>query len=138
MRFKFRHLAIASAVVATPLLGLSAASASAASPQITAVRAAPLVIGPNTNLVGSGTTVTYSPHKLLGLTAVSVANCSTSDYSFSVTNTTAKTQKVTYQGTLVAKIPAGEGSAICATGDGNFKLGLSSSPAAKLKVTVTM
>ena len=138
MRFKFRNLAIASAVVATPLLGLSAASASAASPQITAVRAAPLVIGPNTNLVGSGTTVTYSPHKLLGLTAVSDANCTTSDYSFSISNTTAKTQKVTYQGAIVVKIPSEEAFDICVFNDGNYKFGLTSSPAAKLKTTVTM
>ncbi len=80
----------------------------------------------------------YSPKKLLGLTAVSDANCSTSDYSFSISNTTAKTQKVTSGGALVVKIPAGEAFAICVFNDGSYKLGLSSSPAAKLKITVTM
>ncbi len=138
MRFKIRHLAIASAVVITPLLGLSAVSAGAASPQIAAVHARPLVTGPNTNLVGSGSTVVYSPKKLVGLTAVSSADCSTSDYSFSVSNTTAKTQKVTSGGSVVVKIPAGEAFAICVFNDGAYKLGLSSSPAAKLKITVTM
>jgi hypothetical protein len=141
MRFKIRHLAIASAVVVTPLLGLSglsAASAGAASAQIGAAHAIPLVTGPNTNLVGSGTTVVYSPKKLVGLTAVSSADCSTSDYSFSVSNTTAKTQKVTSGGALVVKIPAGEAFAICVFSDGAYKLGLASSPAAKLKITVTM
>jgi hypothetical protein len=139
MFLKFRHLAIASAVVVTPLLGLSAGAASAASPQVIgAVHAVPLVTGPNTNLVGSGSTVVYSPKKLLGLTAVSDANCSTSDYSFSISNTTAKTQKVTSGGSVVVKIPAGEEFAICVFSDGAYKLGLSSSPAAKLKITVTM
>ncbi len=62
----------------------------------------------------------------------------TSDYSFSISNTTAKTQKVTYQGALVFKIPAEEAFDICVFNDGNYKLGLTSSPAAKLKTTVTM
>jgi hypothetical protein len=138
MLLKIRHLAIASAVAVTPLLGLSAVSASAASPQIGSAHAIPLVTGPNTNLVGSGTTVVYSPKKLLGLTAVSQANCSTSDYSFSISNTTAKTQKVTSGGSVLVKIPAGEAFAICVFNDGAYKLGLSSSPLAKLKITVTM
>jgi hypothetical protein len=138
MLLKIRHLAIASAVVVTPLLGLSAGSASAASPEIGAVNATPFITGPNTNLVGSGTTVVYSPHKLLGLTAVSSTDCSTSDYSFSVSNTTARTQKVTSGGALVVKIPAGEAFAICVFNDGTYKLGLASSPLAKLKIEVTM
>lgn len=138
MHLKIRHLGIAAAVVVTPLLGLSAVSAAAASPKIAVAHAIPFVTGPNTNLAGSGTTVVYSPKKLLGLTAVSEANCSNSDYSFSVSNTTSKSQKVTYSGSLVVKIPSGEAVAICVFNDGTYKLGLASSPNAKLKITVTM
>jgi hypothetical protein len=138
MLLKIKRFAIASAIVVPAVAGLSMATASAAPAVHFASHAAPLVVGPNTNLVGSGTTVTYSPHKLTGLTAVSSADCSTSDYSFSISNTTTKAQTVTYMGSTVVKIPAGEGEAICVTGDGNFKLGLKSSPAAKLKLKVTM
>ena len=122
------------------MAGLSAVSASAApqpSFKAVAVHVEPLVTGPNTNLIGSGSTVVYSPRKFTGLTAVSDADCSSSDYSFSITNEAAKTQKVTSGGTVVVKIPAGDAFAICVFNDGSYKLGLKSSPAAKLKLSVT-
>lgn len=142
MLLKIRRFAIASAIVVPAVVGLSVATSSAAPAAHFAfhVIAAPLQTGPNSNLNGSGSTVVYSPHKLDNLTAVSSANCAVTDYTFSVTNNTTKTQKMTYQGTYIPgfKIPPGEQLDICVFNDGNYKFGLVSSPAAKLKTSVTM
>jgi hypothetical protein len=141
MLLKIRRFAIASAIVIPAVAGLSmatAATAGAAPAAHFAVHASPLIVGPNSNITGSGAAVVYSPHKLKNLTAVSSADCSTSDYTFSIANTTTKTQKVTFMGSLAFKLPAGEQEDICVFADGTLKFGLEANPAAKLKAITTM
>jgi hypothetical protein len=141
MLVKFRRLAIASALVVPTVVGLSVVSASAASSahfKAVTVHGESVASQPNTNLVGSGTTVMFSPKKLIGLTSVSSADCSDTDYSFSMTNETARTQTLTEGGASThIKIPAATVVPICVFGDGTLKLGLKSSPAAKLRLVTT-
>jgi hypothetical protein len=135
-----RRFAIASALVLPAVVGMTVVSASAApSPhfKVVAIHTATAGTGPNTNLNGSGKTVVFSPKKLKGLAAVSSTDCSTSDYSFSVSNNTSKAQTLTYEGSSIVKIPKATAEAICVTADGSYTLGLKSSPAATLKLTVT-
>jgi len=136
-----RRFAIASALVLPAVVGMTVVSASAApSPhfKVVAIHTATAGTGPNTNLKGSGKTVVFSPKKLTGLSAVSQADCATTDYSFSITNTTSKAQSLTEGGTAIGiKIPKDTDEAICVFNDGSYTLGLKSSPAAKLKLTVT-
>jgi hypothetical protein len=98
----------------------------------------PAIVGPNSNITGSGAAVVYSPAKLKNLTPVSSADCTTSDYTFSIANTTSKSQTVTYMGAKAFKLPAGEQEDICVFADGTIKFGLMANPAAKLKAKVTM
>jgi hypothetical protein len=141
MLVRFRRFAIASALVVPAAAGLSVVSAGAAAPpqiKAVAVHSTPLVTGPNTNLTGSGTTVVFSPKKLTGLTAVSDADCASDDYSFSISNTTAKKQTLTEGGVSTGfKVPAHAETDFCVFNDGTLKLGLKSSPAAKLKLVAT-
>jgi hypothetical protein len=137
MHLRIGQLVIASAMVMTVTTGASVLSAGAApAPQALVVHAGPLETGPTTNLVGSGSTVVFSPHKLTGLTAVS-DGCSSTDYTFSIANTTSKKQEVTLDGTDFGKFPAHKALAVCLTTEETAKFGLISSPAAKLKVVVT-
>jgi hypothetical protein len=138
MLVKFRRFAIASALVVPAALGLTVVSSSAATPHFKVLHVTSFGTGPNTNLVGSGSTVVYSPKKLTGLSAVSEADCATTDYSFSIDNETSKSQTLTSGGVSTGiKIPKDTEDAICVFDDGNYKLGLKSSPAAKLKLSVT-
>jgi len=69
---------------------------------------------------------------------VSSADCTTSDYTFSAANETKASQTLAQGGVSVGiTIPAETEYAICVGEDGTFKLGLLSSPAAKLKLKVT-
>jgi hypothetical protein len=139
MLLKIRRFAIASAIAIPAVVGLSVATSSAApAAHFSAVHAVPLIEGPNSNITGSGASVVYSPHKLKNLTPVSSADCSVTDYTFSVTNTTSKSQTVTYMGETAFKLPAGEQEDICVFADGTIKFGLKANPAASLKAKVTM
>jgi hypothetical protein len=139
MLLKIRRFAIASAVVVPAVVGLSVVSASAATTHFKAVRVMAFQTGPNTTLSGKGHAVIFTPKKLTGLSAVSSADCATTDYTFSVANTTKKAQTLTSGGESTGiTVPADEEYAICVSEDGTYKLSVSSSPTtAKLKIAVT-
>ncbi|MFZ0666693.1 MAG: hypothetical protein WAM97_13155 [Acidimicrobiales bacterium] len=139
MLLKIRRFAIASAVVVPAVVGLSVISASAAPTHFKAVRVTAFGTGPNTTMTGKGAAVIFTPKKLTGLSAVSEADCTTSDYTFSAYNKTKASQTLTEGGESTGiTIPAGDEYAICVFDDGTYKLSLSSSPTtAKLKLKVT-
>lgn len=89
---------------------------------------------PSTNLVRGGSKVEFSPAKLTGVSVVTTSECSTSDYSFSIINTTSKNQRVTAQGSADEKIGPEEGVTACISAPGKYRFGVSSNPAAVLKV----
>lgn len=139
MRLSIRLLAIASAVVMSVTTGSSVVAAGAATaPQAIAVHAIQFdYYQPVVGMVGSGSTVHFSPSKATGLTAVSAADCSGANYTFSFANQTSKNQKVTLGGAFFALILVDRVVNFCIASDGIYKFGLRSSPAAKVKLVVT-
>lgn len=65
--------------------------------------------------------------------------CNSSDYSFTFTNKTTRLQKVSYDSSVIGKIPAGQTVGACTFGSGSttLELGLRGSPSAVLTVTVS-
>ncbi len=92
-----------------------------------------LQASPNVNLQGVGHSVVFDPTKLTG-DVVSKADCTSSDNTFTITNDTPKTQKVTEGGSVVVTVPDGQFKFVCLSVAGTTKYGLASNPSAKLKV----
>jgi hypothetical protein len=131
-----RRIGTASAVGVTALLGFSTVSAGAGTAlHLGTIHAIAFGARPTSDLVGNGSTVRYSPDKLTHLSAVPAADCSSSDFSFTIDNKTSTAQTITdIGGGDVGTIPAGDSHWVCLVDSGTtFKLGLRSSPAAELK-----
>lgn len=131
-----RRVAATSVFVLPAIIGISAASARAATGQ------EPIsihgVTPPNVNLVGSGSSVTFDPSKL------SVSNnkkgvCTPAHGEWTMTNTTSAKQVILLRGRKYYSLAPGETSGNCQIGSpGSFvqTFTLKSSPHAKLKVSV--
>jgi hypothetical protein len=140
---RFVWFGLALALIVPALGGLSAVSANAvASPGLLKLDAPTQLIGPNTILVGR-TFVVFSPKRLAksstglaGLPSVSDADCSVKDYSFSISNSASTAQTVTYNGLDVVTVQPNDAYALCVNEPGKYTLGLSSNPAAKLRIVV--
>lgn len=88
-----------------------------------------------TTLSGSGAKVVFTPSRLTGVpVVVSTSDCSTSNYSFSIVNSTGRTQKVLLNGAIVTKILPEQGALVCLDSPGKYTFALRSSSTATLKV----
>ncbi len=97
---------------------------------------------PNSNIVGSGKTVNYSPTSLkVKWSGPTQKKCTAKIESFTITNKTKSTETVTYngQGASAKPIPAGKVLGVCVFGKGTAtaKLGLEANKKAALTVHVS-
>jgi hypothetical protein len=137
-----KRLAVATSFAVLATISGSAfafSDAASATGTFTTVASAPLVAvqGTTTTLSGSGSKVVFTPNRLTGVPLVPTSECSTSEYSFSIVNSTARSQKVTIDGALQAKISPEQGTVVCLGTAGKYTFTLRSSPSAVLKVVVT-
>ena len=127
-----RRVALVSMVVLPPIIGLSAASAGAA----TLLAANP----PNVNLIGSGSSVTFDPSKL-SVTDTKNGDCTPAHGEWTMTNTTSAKQVILEQGSKLFSLPPGEEVASCSVGSPGTYVDiftLRSSPHAKLRLKTTI
>ncbi|HXQ75645.1 MAG TPA: hypothetical protein VN791_04050 [Acidimicrobiales bacterium] len=133
---------IAASVVSAVVLPISMAGATTQAPSIGLSKPGPAVTLPNSNIQKSGTTNVYSPTALsTGWSAPSSGSeppCTSTIFEATVTNTTKKTQKVTFNKKVIGKIPKGDDIGLCFYGSGTstFVLGLKKSTST-LTITVS-
>ena len=91
---------------------------------------------PLTKIEGSGKALKWVPNKL---TAKHITGtCSSTNYSFKVTNTTKSSETITYNGSPIGPaIPAGQSQFVCGSAAGTAVLALKADPKAHLTVTLT-
>ena len=95
---------------------------------------------PNSNIVGSGKTVHYSPTSLkVKWSGPTKKTCTAKIISFTISNTTKAAETVTVSGKAFAKIPASKAIGVCVFGTGTAKaaLGLAANKKAKLTVNIS-
>lgn len=95
---------------------------------------------PNSNIVGSGHSVKYSPTSLnVKWSGPTEKKCTSKVDSFTITNTAKTSETVTYQGKTFAVIKPGKVEYICVWGSGTASatLGLAANKNAKLAVHVS-
>jgi hypothetical protein len=95
---------------------------------------------PNSNIIGSGKTVNYSPKSLkVKWSGATQKTCTVKIESFTISNTTKTTETVTFSGKTFAKIPARKGIGVCVFGTGTATgaFGLAANKKAKLTVNVS-
>jgi hypothetical protein len=74
---------------------------------------------PNSNITGSGKTVTFSPKSIKAKwSGPTEKKCTAKKESFTITNTAKTTETVTLSGKAFAKIAAGAAAGVCAWGTG--------------------
>ncbi len=90
---------------------------------------------PTTKIEGSGRALSWVPNKI---TAKHITGtCSTTNYSFAVTNTTTSPETITQNGTAIGPaIPAGKTELVCGSAAGKAVLALKADPKAHLAVTL--
>lgn len=139
--FKGAFTLIAASVVSVVVLPVSMAGA-ASVPSIGLSTARPAVALPNSDIEKSGSTSVYDPTALsVGWSAPASSKepaCTSTIFEATITNTTKKTQKVTYEKKVIGKIPKGDEIGLCFYGSGTSTLvvGLKKS-ASTLTITVT-
>jgi hypothetical protein len=91
---------------------------------------------PTTKIEGSGSALKWVPNKL---TAKHITGtCSSTNFSFTVTNTTKSSETITFNGTAIGPaIPAGKSELVCGTAAGKAVLALKADHKAHLTVTLT-
>jgi hypothetical protein len=127
-----RRFALALAVIVTGATGLTSVPSGASVRDVTPL-AAPL-----TRLVGSGSSVVFSP-KRLDPQLFPADSCSVQPppHQFNVVNETSVNQVVTEVGTKPIKLAAGKKVGLCLfTQPGTYTLGLKSDPKASLTLVV--
>jgi hypothetical protein len=139
-----KRLAVAAGFAVLAALSGSALAFADASPTTNAtgtVRTVPMATltgqpeTTTTTLSGSGAKVVFTPSRLTGVpVVVSTSDCSTSNYSFSIVNSTGRTQKVLLNGAIVTKILPEQGALVCLDSPGKYTFALRSSSTATLKV----
>jgi hypothetical protein len=123
--------------VATAGIFASSGAASAAAPlaPLTAVTAAPVTTPPSSLIKGAGKTRKFVPNTVTA--APAAGTCSSTNYSFLVTNQTRATQTLMYNGTVLGVIKPKLALFVCATGAGSGTITLKGDPKAKLAFTIT-
>jgi hypothetical protein len=102
--------------------------------------AATVAAKPNSNIIGSGKTVNYSPKSLnVKWSGTTSKTCTAKIEAFTIKNTAKTTETVTFSGKAFAKIPAGKGIGVCVFGSGTATgaFSLAANHKAKLTVHVT-
>jgi hypothetical protein len=136
----FRLLAVS--VVSAVVLPISTAGAATPAPSIGLSTARPAVTLPNSNIQKSGTTNIYNPTALSTTWSAPASSseppCTSAIFEATVTNTTKKTQKVTFNKKVIGKIPKGDDIGLCFYGSGTstFVVGLKKSTST-LTITVS-
>jgi hypothetical protein len=99
-----------------------------------AAGAAQALTHPLTKIEGSGSALKWVPNKL---TAKHITGtCSSTNYSFKVTNTTKSSETITDKGTAIGPaIPAGKSQFVCGSAAGTAVLALKADSKAHLTVT---
>jgi hypothetical protein len=95
---------------------------------------------PNSNIVGSGKTVNYSPKSLkVKWSGPTKKKCVAKIFSFTIINTAKTTETVTFSGKALAKIPSKKGIGVCLFGSGSASgaFGLAANKKAKLTINVS-
>lgn len=99
-----------------------------------------LAAKPNSNIIGSGKKVNYSPKTLkVKWSGPTEKKCTAKVESFTISNKAKTTETVTLSGKAFAKIPAGKVLGVCAWGKGTAtgKFGLAANKKAVLTVHVS-
>ncbi|HLJ68823.1 MAG TPA: hypothetical protein VKX16_15820 [Chloroflexota bacterium] len=97
------------------------------------MHAGPHASPPNVNIVGTDPKAKYQPGHVK-VVAVPLSQCSPSNYSGTLTNTTLNPETVTYHGQQVGTIQPGQTVYACVPAAGRYVFGLQSSPKAKLVI----
>jgi hypothetical protein len=120
MRHSFK-ITIGLVAMSMMALTLPADLAGAAAPaSISAVGVVRAATVSNANIVMVGKKPAYSPTSLsANWTSASPVTCTPANVAFTITNTTAKTQKVVEGKKVFAKMPAGEDLGVCLFGSGS-------------------
>ena len=125
------------AFVLVPVAATLVATSPVASGHVAAAAAhqsaAPASSPPNVNIVGTDPRAKFKPGHVT-VAVVPLQQCSSSDYSGTLTNTTSAAETVTYQGQAVYTIEPGQTQYACAPAPGRYVFGLQSSPKARLVV----
>lgn len=120
--------------VATAGIFASAGAASAAAPLAT-LTAAPATTPPSSLIKGAGTTRRFVPNTVTA--APITGTCSSTNYSFLITNETKATQTLMYNGAVLGVIKPKLALFVCATGAGSGTIKLKGDSKAKLVFTIT-
>jgi hypothetical protein len=129
---KVRRFALALTVIVTGATGITSVASGASVGDVTPLAA------PSTQLVGSGSSVVFSPRRL-ELQVFTAESCSDqpSPHQFNVVNETTMSQVVTDDGAKLIKLAAGKKASACLfTEPGTYTLGLRSDPKASLTLIV--
>jgi hypothetical protein len=128
-----KRLILTAALVVPALVGFAAASAGATMIQGPSALVLVQVTPPNVNLVGSGSSVIFTPSQL-SLMDMN-GKCTRAHGGWTLTNLTPDTQTVLYGHTKFAPLPPAAHVDVCGT-PGKYVFRLKSSPNAKLTVMV--
>jgi P pilus assembly chaperone PapD len=119
------------------VLALTAVPADASSGPSMQVQPGPATAATVAIIKSNGEAV-YSPKKVSGpvTTATSSSTCTANTQTFTLENTSGKSQTLTIGGKVLGKLGNKMDAYICLTPAGSYKMGLRSNKAARLKVTV--
>ncbi len=136
LRTVTRVLVIAAVATTGVAASMGTAHASASAPRLVAALSAPVATHPTTLIEGSGKKLRWVP-KTIAATSVA-GTCTSTNFSFLITNKTKVAQQVKYQGKpFSTAIPPSHGLFVCASGAINGTFTLKADAKAKLTFTIT-
>jgi hypothetical protein len=139
---RIAQVSAVSVITITAVAGLIAPASAAQAPPMRAgyAVARSTTAKPNSNIVGAGKLVKYSPTSLSAKwSGAKKATCTVAKESFTISNTAKTAETVTLSGKTFAKVPAGKGLGVCAFGSGTATgvFGLAANKKAKLTVHIS-